>query len=337
MTALPSRFARVFVIAYAIVEAIWAGLRAADTRFPWVTVVVAVLSISVVGAGLIGGGVLPLGRTLLVTVTSSVLPSVALIGADPLRAGFVRDGWILPVAVNGAVVLIWRGRPACSAIIATALVATFALWGGLHAIVAVNVLLIVLGLAVSAATGAVFARFSDELKQFAATERETIEWRVAQDTYQREHQERIAQTGILAGAMLKRIRELGGDLQGADREECRVLHQTIRDETRGRRLLNDAVRIQVGMHRRRGTVVQLFDEGGLEGLDPVVLDEILDRLADALASVESDHIIIRTCEPESGKALSIVATTSDAASAALGIDEGAQVDLWLELERPVAV
>ena len=50
------------------------------------------------------------------------------------------------------------------------------------------------------------------------------------------------QTNRIAAPMLRRIADRGGDLTDDQRRECRKLEAAIRDEIRGRMLLNDAVR-----------------------------------------------------------------------------------------------
>jgi hypothetical protein len=138
--------------------------------------------------------------------------------------------------------------------------------------------------------------------------------------------------------MLRHIADVDGDLDEDARAECRVLEQTIRDEIRGRRLLNEALRDQVIAHRRRGAFVQVLDDGGLDDVDPALMEPILDEVAEKLAHVRSDRIIIRTAPKGSDKSVTVVAITIDETAAALGLeDEGEEVDLWLELPRPEPV
>ena len=177
-----------------------------------------------------------------------------------------------------------------------------------------------------------------DIQQFARSEREAVEWQAAQDAHHFERQVRLTQTSRVALPMLRHIAEVDGELDDADRFECRVLEQTIRDEIRGRRLLNDAVREQVIAHRRRGALVQVNDDGGLDDVEPSAMEPLLEQVAEALSSLRSDRIIIRTAPKDSARALSVVAMSSDPVAAALGVDDGDdQVDLWLELDRPVQV
>jgi hypothetical protein len=190
-----------------------------------------------------------------------------------------------------------------------------------------------------AAGGAAVARTEHHLSSFSDAEREALEWEAAQGAYHAERQVRLATTARLASAMLHRIAAASGGLTDEDRFECRVLEQTIRDEIRGRRLLNDAVREQVVAHRRRGALVQVNDDGGIDDLPEALLEPMLARIAEAIAGLESDRIIIRTAPRDSDKAVTVVAMSADPVAAALGVgdDEDEQVDLWLELDRPALV
>ena len=149
---------------------------------------------------------------------------------------------------------------------------------------------------------------------------------------------RLATTARLASGMLHRIAAASDGLTDEDRFECRVLEQTIRDEIRGRRLLNDAVRAQVVTHRRRGALVQVNDDGGIDDLPVELLEPMLAQIAEAITGLASDRIIIRTAPRDSDKAITVVAMSTDPVAAALGVDDDEeQVDLWLELDRPVLV
>jgi hypothetical protein len=174
-----------------------------------------------------------------------------------------------------------------------------------------------------------------DIHQFARSEREAVEWQAAQDAHHFERQVRLTQTSRVALLMLRHIAEVDGDLDEDARAECRVLEQTIRDEIRGRRLLNEALRDQVIAHRRRGAFVQVLDDGGLDDIDPILMEPVLNQIAESISRLHSDRIIIRTAPKGSEKAVTVVAISIDETAAALGLeDEGEEVDLWLELARP---
>lgn len=195
----------------------------------------------------------------------------------------------------------------------------------------------VVWVAIAAVFTRALARAALDVRQFARAEREAVEWQAAQDAHHFERQVRLTQTSRTALPMLRHIAAVEGELDEAARRECRVLEQSIRDEIRGRHLLNDAVRREVMAARRRGAVVQVLDDGGLDDVDPALLEPVLDAAAAAIAGVSSDRLILRTAPKGSGKAVTVVGISVDATAAALGLeDDDERVDLWLELDRPVA-
>lgn len=173
-------------------------------------------------------------------------------------------------------------------------------------------------------------------QRFAVAERGAAEWQAAQEAHLNERQFRLGQTTVMALPMLRTIQQSGGDLTAAQRAECLHLEGAIRDEIRGRKLLNDAVREQVMLARRRGTTVTLLDEGGIDDLEGTDLDRVLDALADALRRTNADKVIARTVPEGSDVAVTVVGLrSSDDGSASLlgdSLDDD-EVELWLEIPR----
>jgi hypothetical protein len=278
-------------------------------------------------------------RTVL-AVLAAALSLIGIGGELTVHGGHLgtADVWAMAGVTCVALQLLWRGHHVVPW--ATMAAMSVLLWiaGGFAQIEDLGVLTTILALGVIAAAGRVLGWYSRQMQEYAGTEREALEWRVAQNAYQQAHQQRIEQTGALADAMLQRIVAADGRLDQADRDECRLLHQAIRDETRGRLLLNDAVREQVRLHRRRGAIVQLLDDGRLSALAPAALARLQDDIAEKIAPLASDRIIIRSgTQRESGEdTVTIVATSLDPVALALGADDDETVDLWHEF-IPAAV
>lgn len=214
-------------------------------------------------------------------------------------------------------------------------------WAGPGALVTIGVVGSVAWVAVSNTLSNGMAKASRDAQRFALAEREATDWQAAQDAHVFERQFRLDQTSSMALVMLRRIQETGGRLSDEERLECLHLEGAIRDEIRGRKLLNDAVRTQVMAARRRGAVVTLLDEGGLDDLDDVELDRILNQLASAMESSDADKLIARTVPEGSDTAITVVGlrTVGDGATSALGPDDDdddEEVDLWLEIKRTPA-
>ncbi|MEO5919582.1 MAG: hypothetical protein ABIQ01_00420 [Pseudolysinimonas sp.] len=176
--------------------------------------------------------------------------------------------------------------------------------------------------------------------RFALAEREATDWHAAQEAHLNERQFRLGQTSVMALPMLRTIQQTHGDLSEAQRAECLHLEGAIRDEIRGRKLLNNAVREQVMLARRRGTTVTLLDEGGIDDLEDADLDRVLGRLAEALRTTAADKVIARTVPEGSDVAVTVVGlrTSDDGSASLLGHDslEDEEVELWLEIPRVAA-
>lgn len=179
------------------------------------------------------------------------------------------------------------------------------------------------------------AKATRDSDRFAQAERVATEWQAAQEAHLNERQFRLAQTSIMALPMLRTIRSSSGELTVSQRAECLHLEAAIRDEIRGRRLLNDAVREQVMLARRRGTVVTLLDEGGIDDLSQADLDRVLGRLALALRDTTADRVIARTVPGRTDVAVTVVGlrTADDESVTLLGGEPDDEVELWLEIPR----
>ncbi|MCU1530042.1 MAG: hypothetical protein JWP75_3805 [Frondihabitans sp.] len=204
--------------------------------------------------------------------------------------------------------------------------------------------------AISHALQATLARASRDTREFIRAEQEAADWQAAQEAHVNERQFRLLQTGRTARPMLQRIVATRGDLSPEERQECLNLEGAIRDEIRGRRLLSDDVRREVMAARRRGTVVSLLDEGGIDDLDDIELDRVHGQLADAIRDASADRLIIRTVSAGAEFAVTVVGLSSeDLQSSALGSgntgstlddvdddedDDGEdEVSLWLQIPR----
>jgi len=213
-------------------------------------------------------------------------------------------------------------------------------WGGFGALLGIGVVGSVVWVAISHILSRALASASRDALQFAEAEREATNWQAAQDAHLTERQLRLGTTTDRALPMLQLIAERRGELSDDERRECQYLEAGIRDEIRGRRLLNDRVRQAVLDARRRGAVVTLFDEGGLDEVDEAVMDGALTELAEAIADTRAMRIIARTAPADSATAITVVGLTpsGDASASELGSDDEEgdddEVDLWLEIPKP---
>ena len=220
-----------------------------------------------------------------------------------------------------------------------ALVVQTIIWGGPGLLLGIGVIGSAAWVAVAHILSRALLKASSDAARFARAEREATDWQAAQEAHLYERQFRLGQTGTTAVPMLQIIEQSGGDLTDEQRLECLHLEGAIRDEIRGRLLLNDAVRTEVMAARRRGVSVNLLDEGGLDDLDDANRERVLSTLAEAIRSTAASRVIARTAPADSDVAVTVVGLTliDDGHARDLGQsrddDEDDSVDLWLEIPR----
>ncbi|MGN6126345.1 MAG: hypothetical protein ACTHON_07250 [Humibacter sp.] len=212
----------------------------------------------------------------------------------------------------------------------------------------------VIGSVVWVAAAAVVTRalgaMTRDAARFARAERQVVEWHAEQEAHVIERQRRLDETYQRAAPMLIRIAQSGGVLTDEERAECLLLEAGMRDEIRGRALLDDKVRRVILETRRRGANVVLLDDGGLDQLDAGDLARIHASLAEAIGRSNADKYVVRTVESASPVAVTVVGLRSglriaapsdgsvgprNAIDTAAADSEGAddEVELWLEIPR----
>lgn len=211
-----------------------------------------------------------------------------------------------------------------------------AIWDGPIAIVTTGVVGSIVWVSVATALIRTFSAAERETEALITAGRGALQWQAAQDARISERQGRLAQAGLLAGPMLRRIVDRGGDLSEVQRQECRRLEEVLRDEIRGRALLDTEVREAVRGARRRGATVMLLDEGSLDELSDEGLERVRAELAAAIRGSRADRIIVRTAAEGTAIAVTVVGLNASRAEgvSALGNEESDDdVELWLEIAR----
>lgn len=272
--------------------------------------------------------------------------NVAVCVAAPLLVGSQLDGsarngyatWYVAAVGTLMTITATRRRTSLAWVGVGALVVHTIVWAGPAQLLDMGVVGSVVWVSVAVLLARALAKAGRDSRQYALAEREATEWQAAQEAHLFERQVRLAQTLRLAAPMLRRIIDKQGDLDAEDRQECRYLEAAVRDEIRGRKLLNDAVRDQVMAARRRGAILTLLDEGTIDDLDGAELDTILNQLAAAIGGSTADTIIARTAGEGSTTAVTVVGLSSaDARLSALGLESPEpEVALWLEIPRAAA-
>lgn len=259
---------------------------------------------------------------------------------DPARPGGLSYAtWYVAAVGTLMTITSTRRRHLFAWIGIAVLVVHTIVWGGPGLLLGIGVVGSISWVAVSHILSRALAKASRDAASFARAEREATDWQAAQEAHLYERQTRLGQTGAMAVPMLQVIERSGGELTDEQRQECLHLEGAIRDEIRGRRLLDDEVRREVMAARRRGVAVTLFDEGGLDDLDETSLQRVLGALAEAIRSTSATRVIARTAPVDSDTAVTVVGLTPSPSSLARELgdndedDEDDAVDLWLEIPR----
>ncbi|CAN5347456.1 hypothetical protein BH11ACT3_BH11ACT3_07100 [soil metagenome] len=295
-------------------------------------------ALGTVAALISGRAQMPIWVAAFALAVAITIPLLVTSQLDPNREGGNSYAtWYVAAVGTLMAIICTRRRPGFAWAGIGFLVAQTIFWNGPGALAAIGVIGSAAWVAVANIITNALAKARRDSQRFALAEREATDWQAAQEAHLNERQFRLGQTSVMALPMLRTIQQTHGDLSPAQRAECLHLESAIRDEIRGRKLLNDAVREQVMLARRRGTTVQLLDEGGIDDLEDGELDRVLGRLAEALRGTAADKVIARTVPEGSDVAVTVVGlrSTDDGSASLLGrdSDDDDEVELWLEIPR----
>jgi hypothetical protein len=286
----------------------------------------------------IGPTRMPIWLAAFTVVVAIALPLLVTAELDPTKSNGYGT-WYVAAVGTLMTITSTRRRHAFAWVGVGFLVVQTVLWANIGALGAIGVVGSVVWVAISHVLSNGLAKATRDAQRFARAEREATDWQAAQEAHVFERQFRLEQTSSMALDMLTTIEATNGRLTEDQRQECLYLEGAIRDEIRGRKLLNAAVREQVMSARRRGATVTLLDEGGIDDLSDADLDRVLGRLAAALAQTDADKVIARTVPEGSDVAVTVVGlrTVGDDSASELGQEslEDDEVDLWLEIPRSV--
>lgn len=157
--------------------------------------------------------------------------------------------------------------------------------------------------------------------------RRAVEWHAREEAERSERGDRVRMMTTVATPLLERIVATGGVLDEDERAECLRLEAALRDEIRGRRLLDDEVRRVVSAARQRGAEVSLLDEGGIDELPDADRARIMAEIAEHIGGSEADRIVVRTGAVDDDVAVTVVGLSRRPD------EEEDAVTLWLEIPR----
>ena len=145
------------------------------------------------------------------------------------------------------------------------------------------------------------ARTTRETEKFRAIELESISRIAELDAAAKERQQRLAQVLGTAVPLLSVIKDAQGPIDEELKQSARLVEATLRDNLRGRDLLNSAMSKEVQRLRSLGCEVLILDEGGTASLTSAERDALLQKAVDALQIVQSGRVTIRSPKAEEFK------------------------------------
>lgn len=162
------------------------------------------------------------------------------------------------------------------------------------------------------------ARATRESEKFRAKEIETRTKIAELEAASRERQQQLSQVLGTAVPLLSVIKDSQGPLNEDLRQSAKLVEATLRDNLRGRELLNRAMSNEIQRLRNLGVEVLILDEGGTQSLSAKERDELLSRAVDSLQVVTQGRVTIRSPKGEDFR-LTVVATIPGQAQPVLSL------------------
>lgn len=273
-----------------------------------------------------GGLRMPIAAAVLALVTSAAVPALVALALDPGMRGAPFATWYIGAIGLLAVICIVRRAPLIGWIMLVILIAAASVSLGMGEAFTLGLVGSITWVVVAQLLVLFWDRAVRDTERLADIQRAVSAWHATQLVRQRERRVRAQRALAIAGPLLTRTVAAHGALTEQEKLDALLAEGTLRDELRGASLLNDAVRQAIADARVRGAVVTVFDEGGLEGTEETRLNEIRDELAEVLAQVRSNRVIIRA-----GRDDEIAVTV--VGRAAGGSHDDDAVDLWHAIRR----
>lgn len=288
------------------------------------------LYLAVVNIAILGDSAsvrMPLWTAVLALLTSAVVPVLVTLSLEPADRTEPFATWYIGGLGLLGVVCVVRRRPLIGWLTLAMLILTSSAYLGLG--VALNLGLVgsIMWVLIAQLLVMFWDRAVRDTERLAEIQQAVSAWHATQLVRQRERRLRTQFALAVAGPVLSRVVAARGALDEQERLDARLAEGRLRDELRGADLLNDAVRDAIEAARRRGVVVTVFDEGGLDGIDEERRVEIRDELAAALADADAGRVIIRSARDPR------VAVTVVGRAGARSSGDDDSVDIWHEILR----
>lgn len=234
---------------------------------------------------------MPVALAVALTATSFIIPLLVNLNLDPAALGTPATWYVTAVATILAIAAVRQQRFWAWSGVAVLTVELLS-WGGIQALF-VSGLGGAIGLVAASHAISVGLERSDRQRvEFLEKAKATQAASAADSAIRQERSQRLAATleGVLP--MLEKI--ASGNFSSDDQREATILEAELRDEIRGRMLINTKLKTAVRQARSRGVEVVVLDEGGLVATSEQERDSLGDRLAQELDQVNSGRVTIRS-------------------------------------------
>lgn len=234
---------------------------------------------------------MPVALAIAATASSFVVPQLVNQSLEPSALGTPATWYVTAIATILAVSAVRQQRLWAWVGLAILTIEILS-WGGLQAIfvsgLAGAYALVIAAYAISVgleSSAKQTVLYLERSKAFQAAS-------AADSAVRQERSERIASTLEGAFPMLELI--ASGELSDSDRNRATLLEAELRDEIRGRMLINPRLKAAVRSARSRGVEVVVLDEGGLVSVSEQEREFLRDRLAVELDGIFSGRVTIRS-------------------------------------------
>lgn len=300
LLGMHSRAARFMAACFALTCVISVAYTSSDVRAVWPMVLaIVVCSTAAFTLVLSRGDPMPLGQSLLVSLTGAVTSGLVL-SVVPVPVNDMTQLWMFGMSTAVFTFMCVRGRTALAWLGLGLMVLVTAIWSsttGQGAMYGVSLTVInagpVLMSTFFAYTIRPQARVIYELRE-QSTQR--IASASASAAVLEERDAQLDRLDLLARPLLERVAS-GIPLTTAERQECELLEAQLRDSLRVLVLQQTDVIDAVHAARNRGIEVVLLDDHGMDGANPAVRDRIHSSIVRELTAITRGKVTIRILPP----------------------------------------
>lgn len=299
MISLPLRTLQVFAATFGLFHAVLGFLNLGFFQRPMPVLAALVLYVGslVLTMAFPGDLKIPNWLAALNFVVAALVPLLVISGLGDAPQTSYTIWYVAAIGTLMAVTAV-RGHRAIAWVGTLFLIVEVSVWGGTAVLFnsgMVGALLMVMG---AQAASSELESSAELARQFRERSVATEAATAAQTAARGERERRVTQT--LAGVLpqLELIATNRSGLTAKQKQTALLTEAGLRDQIRGRGLIQQELVEQVRLARTRGVEVQLLDDGGFEDLDAEATLAILRKVAKELSLITTGKVVIRSVSGE---------------------------------------